>query len=229
MVFVSQFNDFLIWILLVAAAMSAFLGKYESTLVIAVVVIINASLGTVQHLKAEESLQALKALSSPKSKVIRNGATVVVASEDVVVGDLIIVETGDFVSADGRIIKSFSLKVDESALTGESVSVEKDTVSINASKLSPGDQCNMIFSGTHITYGRGVAVVTCVGGNTEIGKIATLLERAKDKETPLQKNLDDFGKKLAAIIIVIAALIFALNLYRGKPIIDVFMFLYHWL
>ncbi|ETA80563.1 cation-translocating P-type ATPase [Youngiibacter fragilis] len=224
MVFVSQFNDFLIWILLVAAAMSAFLGKYESTLVIAVVVIINASLGTVQHLKAEESLQALKALSSPKSKVIRNGATVVVASEDVVVGDLIIVETGDFVSADGRIIKSFSLKVDESALTGESVSVEKDTVTINASKLSPGDQCNMIFSGTHITYGRGVAVVTCVGGNTEIGKIATLLERAKDKETPLQKNLDDFGKKLAAIIIVIAALIFALNLYRGKPIIDVFMF-----
>ena len=119
LIFLSQFKDFLVWILLVAATLSALLGKLESTLIIIIVVILNAILGTVQHLKAEESLQALKALSSPKTRAIRNGETVTVASEEIVVGDIIIVEAGDFVSADGRIINSFSLKVDESALTGE--------------------------------------------------------------------------------------------------------------
>lgn len=223
-VFLSQFNDFLVWILIVAAAMSAYLGKLESTLVIAVVVLINAVLGTVQHLKAEESLSALRALSSPKSKVIRNGETITVDSKEVVVGDLMLVESGDFVSADGRIINSFSLTADESALTGESVSIEKVTQPIVSKYLALGDQRNMIFSGTHITYGRGVAVVTGVGRNTEIGKIATLLEQAKDKETPLQKSLNKFGKKLAVMIIVIAALIFAVNLYRSNPIIDAMMF-----
>ena len=127
-VFLLQFNDFLIWILLVAAVLSGVLGKLESTLVIAIVVLINAILGTVQHLKAEESLSALKALSAPRSKVIRNGEIVTVDSKDVVVGDLMLVETGDFISADGRIIDSFSLRADESSLTGESVSVEKDTL-----------------------------------------------------------------------------------------------------
>lgn len=224
LIFLSQFKDFLVWILLVAATLSALLGKIESTLVIIVVVILNAILGTVQHLKAEESLQALKALSSPKTRVMRNGETVTVASQDIVVGDIIIVEAGDFVSADGRIINSFSLKVDESALTGESVSAEKDTLPIEAKDLSPGDQLNMLFSGTHITYGRGLTVVTGVGTNTEIGKIATMLEQAQDKETPLQKSLDDFGKRLAVIIIVIAVVIFAINIYRGNPIIDVMMF-----
>lgn len=223
-IFLSQFKDFLVLILLVAAALSALLGKIESTLVIIVVVIINAILGTVQHLKAEESLQALKALSSPKAKVMRNGETVTIASEDIVVGDIMMVESGDFVSADGRIINSFSLKVDESALTGESVSAEKDTLPIEANDVSPGDRLNMLFSGTHITYGRGLAVVTGVGSNTEIGKIATMLEQATDKETPLQKSLDDFGKRLAAIIIAIAVVIFALNIYRGNPIVDVMMF-----
>lgn len=223
-IFIAQFNDLLIWILLVAASMSAFLGKLESTLVIAVVVLVNAILGTVQHLKAEESLSALKALSSPKSKVIRDGETIIVESKELVVGDIMLVESGDFVSADGRIISSFSIKADESALTGESVSVEKDTGPINARDLSPGDQRNMIFSGTHVTYGRGIAVVTSVGRNTEIGKIATLLEQAKEKETPLQKSLNEFGKKLAVIIIAIAALIFALNLYRNISIVDAMMF-----
>ncbi|MHB1153494.1 MAG: cation-translocating P-type ATPase [Eubacteriales bacterium] len=224
LIFLSQFNDFLIWILLAAAGMSAFLGKLESTLVIAVVVLINAILGTVQHLKAEESLASLRALSSPKSKVVRSGETVSVESNDLVVGDILIVEAGDFVSADGRIIQSFSLKADESALTGESVSAEKDTQTIDAANLSPGDQRCIIFSGTHITYGRGLAVVTGVGRNTEIGKIATLLEQAKEKDTPLQKSLDVFGKKLAVIIIAIAALIFALNLYRHNLIVDAMMF-----
>jgi len=223
-VFLLQFNDFLIWILLVAAVLSGILGKLESTLVIAIVVLINAILGTVQHLKAEESLSALKALSAPKSKVIRNGETVTVDSKDVVVGDLMIVESGDFISADGRIIDSFSLRADESSLTGESVSVEKDTLLIDETDLSPGDQHNMIFSGTHITYGRGRAIVTGVGRGTEIGKIATLIEEATEKETPLQKSLDEFGKKLAMIIIAIAVLVFALNLYRNNPLVDAMMF-----
>ncbi|WP_108032044.1 cation-translocating P-type ATPase [Trichococcus patagoniensis] len=223
-VFLLQFNDFLIWILLVAAVLSGVLGKLESTLVIAVVVLINAILGTVQHLKAEESLSALKALSAPKSKVIRNGETVTIDSKDVVVGDLMLVESGDFIAADGRIIDSFSLRVDESSLTGESVSVEKDTLLIDETDLSPGDQHNMIFSGTHITYGRGRAIVTSVGRGTEIGKIATLIEEATEKETPLQKSLDEFGKKLAMIIIAIAVLVFALNLYRNNALVDAMMF-----
>ena len=224
MVFLSQFNDFLIWILLVAALLSGILEKYESTIVIVFVVVINAILGTVQHLKAEESLSALKALSSPKAKILRNGETIAVESKEVVVGDIMLLESGDFVSADGRVINSFSLRVDESALTGESVGAEKDSLPINASNLSPGDQRNMVFSGTHITYGRGTAVVTGVGRDTEIGKIATLLESAKEKETPLQKSLTIFGKRLAVIIMVIAALIFSLNLYRDNPLVDALMF-----
>lgn len=224
MVFLSQFNDFLIWILLVAALLSGILEKYESTIVIVFVVVINAILGTVQHLKAEESLSALKALSSPKAKILRNGETVAVESKEVVVGDIMLLESGDFVSADGRVINSFSLRVDESALTGESVGAEKDSLPINAANLSPGDQRNMVFSGTHITYGRGTAVVTGVGRDTEIGKIATLLESAKEKETPLQKSLTIFGKRLAVIIMVIAALIFSLNLYRDNPLVDALMF-----
>ena len=224
MVFLSQFNDFLIWILIVAALLSGILGKYESTIVIVVVVLINAMLGTIQHLKAEESLAALKSLSAPKAKVLRNGETLTIDSKDVVVGDIMIIEAGDFVSADGRLISSFSLKADESALTGESVSTDKNTAVIDASNLSPGDQFNMVFSGTHITYGRGTAVVTGVGRKTEIGKIASLIESAKEKETPLQKSLNAFGKKLAMIIMIISALIFLLNLYRRNPLVDSLMF-----
>ena len=220
-VFFSQFHDFLIWILLVAAAISAFLGKLESAVVIAVVILLNAILGTVQHLKAEKSIMALKALSSPKSKVIRNGQTLVIPSEDVVVGDVMIIEAGDFISADGRILTSSSLKIDESALTGESVSAEKDILPIEKGNLSPGDQRNMVFAGTHVTYGRGTAVITAVGELTEIGKIATLLKNAKEKETPLQRSLNDFGKKLTYMILAIAALIFVINIYRGSAIVDV--------
>lgn len=223
-VFFSQFHDFLIWILLVAAAISAFLGKLESAVVIAVVILINAILGTVQHLKAEKSIMALKALSSPKSKVIRNGQTLVIPSEDVVVGDVMVIEAGDFISADGRILTSSSLKIDESALTGESVSAEKDILPIEKGNLSPGDQKNMVFAGTHVTYGRGTAVITAVGELTEIGKIATLLKNAKEKETPLQRSLNDFGKKLTYMILAIAALIFFVNIYRGSAIVDVLMF-----
>lgn len=223
-VFLSQLKDFLVIILLVAAVGSAFLGKLESAIVIGVVVTINAILGTVQHVKAEQSLKSLKAMASPKAKVIREGMKMEIATEDVVVGDILTIEAGDAIAADGRIIDGFSLKVNESALTGESESVEKSNLVIDASNLSPGDQKNMVFSGTHATYGRATVIVTSVGDGTEIGRIATLLKQAENKETPLQKNLDAFGKKLAVIILLISAVIFVVNIQRGNPMIDALMF-----
>lgn len=224
MVFISQFKDFLVWILIGAAVLSAILGKLESTLVIIAVIILNAILGTVQHVKAEQSLRSLKALSSPVAKVLRNGGKLELPSDQVVVGDLLLLEAGDFVAADGRIIDSYSLRINESALTGESESVEKIIEAINQPNLSPGDQKNMVFSGSHVTYGRGNVIVTSVGKNTEIGKIARLLEQTKEKQTPLQVSLEAFGKKLAIIILIISGIIFGINLYRGNEIINSLMF-----
>ncbi len=223
-VFFEQFKDFLVIILIAAAVISAFLGKFESTIVILVVIILNAILGTVQHLKAEQSLNSLKALSSPTAKVVRNGQKVEIPSRELVVGDILYLDAGDFVSADGRIIENHSLQINESSLTGESLSVEKDIEPIAEQDVPIGDKKNMVFSGSFVTYGRGVVVVTNIGMNTEIGKIANLLESAKEKKTPLQANLDQFGKKLAGIIIAIAILIFAVDIIRGNEIADSFMF-----
>lgn len=223
-IFLSQFKDFLVIILMVAAAVSAIMGKLESTLVIIAVLILNALLGTIQHIKAEQSLKSLKALSAPSSKVLREGHLTEIPSAEVVVGDILIVEAGDFIAADARLIESNSLQVSESALTGESVSVEKITGPINKDNVAIGDQVNMIFSSSHVTYGRGKAVVTGVGAATEIGRIASLLKNAKEKATPLQENLDSFGKKLALLIIIISSIIFGMSLYRGTPIMDSLMF-----
>ena len=223
-IFFSQFKDFLVIILVVAAVVSAIMGKLESTLVILAVLILNALLGTVQHFKAEQSLKSLKALSAPSSKVLREGHLVKIPSAEVVVGDILIVEAGDFIAADARLIESNSLQVSESALTGESVSVEKVTELIDKDDVATGDQMNMIFSSSHVTYGRGKAVVIGVGANTEIGRIASLLKSAREKATPLQKNLDIFGKKLALLIIIISGIVFGLSLYRGAPIMDSLMF-----
>lgn len=223
-VFFEQFKDFLVLILIAAAIISAFLGKFESTIVILVVVIINAILGTVQHLKAEQSLNSLKALSSPTAKVLRDGQKVEIPSREVLVGDILFLDAGDFVSADGRIIENHSLQINESSLTGESLSVEKETSPIAEKDVPIGDRKNMVFSGSFVTYGRGVVVVTNTGMNTEIGKIANLLESAKEKKTPLQESLDQFGKKLAVIIIAIAIIIFAIDIIRGNEIADSFMF-----
>ena len=223
-VFFSQFKDFLVVILMVAAIVSAIMGKLESTLVIIAVLILNALLGTVQHIKAEQSLKSLKALSAPNSKVLRDGGMVEIPSVEVVVGDILIVEAGDFIAADARLIECNSLQISESALTGESVSVEKNIEPIDKEDVAIGDQFNMIFSSSHVTYGRGKAVVIGVGASTEIGRIATLLKSAKEKATPLQENLDNFGKKLAVLIIIISSIIFGLSLYRGIPIMDSLMF-----
>jgi len=188
------------------------------------VVILNAILGTAQHIKAEKSLSSLKALSAPIARVLRNGEKVEIPSREVVVGDILYLEAGDYVSADGRIIENFSLQVNESSLTGESESVVKTEEVIDGDNVSIGDMKNMVFAGSFVTYGRAAAVVTNIGMDTEIGKVASLLENTKQKKTPLQISLDDFGKKLASIILIISALIFILNMYRGYEVIDSFMF-----
>lgn len=223
-VFLEQFKDVLVIILLIAATISMFLGNVESAIVIFVVVIINALLGTVQHVKAEQSLNSLKALSSPVARVLRDGEKIEIPSKEVVVGDILYLEAGDFVSADGRIIENYSLQVNESSLTGESESVIKTDEIIKEKDIPVGDRKNMVFSGSLVTYGRATLVVTAVGMETEIGKVAELLNTTKEKKTPLQINLDNFGKKLAIVILVISIIVFGLNMIRGQALVDSFMF-----
>ena len=223
-VFLSQFKDLLVLILIAAAIISAITGNLESTLVIFAVIILNAILGTVQHFKAEQSLDSLKALSAPSAKVYRNGKKVEIPSKEIVPGDILILEAGDMVSADGRIIENFSLQVNESSLTGESESVNKFAHTIEKEEIALGDQKNMVFSGSLVTYGRALVIVTGTGMNTEIGKIAHLMEETQEKQTPLQVSLDDFSKKLAFGILVVCVLVFALSLYRGTTLLDSLMF-----
>lgn len=223
-IFLEQFKDFLVIILMVAAVISVFLGEVESSIVILVVVVLNAILGTVQHIKAEKSLNSLKAMAAPIAKVLRDGQLVEIPSREVVVGDILILDAGDYISADGRIIESYSLQVNESSLTGESLAIEKMANSINEEDIALGDKKNMVFSGSFVTNGRGQVIVTSIGMNTEIGKIANLLDSAKEKKTPLQVSLDQFGKRLAFGIIVICLIIFALDILRGRELVDSFMF-----
>lgn len=223
-VLLEQFKDFLVIILIVAAVISAFLGEVESSIVILIVILLNSVLGTVQHIKAEKSLQSLKELASPISKVLRNGQMIEIPSKEVVIGDILYLEAGDFISADGRIMKSYGLQVNESSLTGESVAIEKVENNINEEDVALGDKKNMVFSGSFVTNGRGQVVVTSIGMNTEIGKIANLLDSTKDKKTPLQVSLDQFGKHLAVGIIVLCVMIFALDILRGRELVDSFMF-----
>ena len=223
-VFISQFKDFLVIILIIASIISIISGNVESAIVILVVIIINAILGTVQHLKAEESISSLKNLSAPKSKVLRDGEKVEVLSKYLVPGDIVFVEAGDVVPADGRVIESFSLLINESSLTGESEGVEKISSVIDKDELALGDQKNMVFSGSLVSYGRGVILVTTTGMKTELGKIASLLEATKEKQTPLQVSLDNFGKKLSIGIIILCILVFGINILHGVKLLDSLMF-----
>lgn len=223
-VFLNQFKDLLVVILIAAAIISMISHNVESTAVIFTVIILNAILGTVQHFKAEQSLDSLKALSAPSAKVIRNGVKVEIPSREVTTGDILVLEAGDLVVADGRIIENYTLKVNESSLTGESLSVDKITDAINSKEVALGDQKNMVFSGSLVTYGRALVVITAIGMDTEIGKIATLMEDTKEKKTPLQVTLDDFSKKLAIVILGICVLVFILSLYRKLPVLDSLMF-----
>lgn len=223
LVFLSQYKDFLVLILIAAAIISMVLGDIESSAVILIVITINAILGTVQEIKAEASLASLKAMSAPTAKVIRDGKLTIVNGSDVTVGDIVVIEAGDYICADGRIVENASLKVDESALTGESEPVEKDdTVFFDEKPL--GDRLNMMYSGSFATYGRAKMVVTGIGMNTEMGKIATLIKNTKEKKTPLQISLDNFGKKLSFAIIGVCILVFILSLIRNEKIVDAFVF-----
>ena len=223
-VFMEQFKDFLVMILIVAAIVSGVLGKLESAIVIIVVIMLNAILGTVQHVKAQKSLDALKALASPMAKVKRDGNATEIPSKDLMVGDLMLLDAGDFISADGRIIENYNLQVNESSLTGEAESVLKSAETISTADISLGDRKNMVFSGSFVTYGRAEVIVTNIGMSTEIGKIANLLENAQEKKTPLQVSLDQFGKKLAVIILIICGIILTLNIVKGASPADAFMF-----
>ena len=223
MIFLEQYKDFLVIILIIAALISGFLGDIESAIVILIVITINAILGTVQTVKAEQSLNSLKELSSPSAKVLRDGKIIEIPSKEVTIGDEVHLEAGDYIPADGRIIENASMKVDESALTGESLAVEKQTDIIDG-QVALGDRTNMVYSGSFVTYGRGKFLVTAIGMETEVGKIAQLLKSTEEKKTPLQVNLDNFGKKLSIIIIVFCAILFGLNIYQGGNIGDALMF-----
>lgn len=222
-VFAEQFKDLLVIILIAAAVISMLSGNTESTVVIVAVIILNAILGTVQHEKAQKSLASLKSLSSPTAKVIRDGQKIEVDSRKVVPGDILLLEAGDMVAADGRILNNYSLQVNESSLTGESTNVDKDD-SMLEEEAPLADRTNMVYSGSLVTYGRAVVVITGTGMNTEIGKIASLMSETKEKKTPLQASMDQFSSRLAMVIMVICALVFLLSLYREMPLLDSLMF-----
>lgn len=223
MVFLSQFADLLVIILIVAAVISMISGNVESTIVIFAVIILNALLGTIQYVKARKSLDSLKKLSAPKAKVLRDGAVTQIASADLVPGDVLMLEAGDMVSADARIISNYSLQVNESSLTGESANVDKKDCDI-FDNTALADRVNMVYSGSLVTYGRAVTVVTGTGMNTEIGKIAGLMNNTGERKTPLQKSLDNFSKKLAIVIMVISVIVFVLRLIQKQPVLDSLMF-----
>ena len=222
-VFLEQFKDLMVIILIIAAVISAFTGELESTLVIIAVLILNAILGTVQHIKAEKSLESLKSLSSPSAKVLRDGKKIEIDSKDVVPGDIMLLEAGDMVTADGRILENFSLQVNESSLTGESTNIDKADVEFDH-EMPLGDRINMVYSSSLVTYGRANVVVTATGMNTEIGKIASLMNETKERRTPLQISLDKFSSKLATAILIICAIVLGLQIWRGQPIMDALLF-----
>lgn len=226
--FLEQFKDFMIIVLIIAAIVSGVINKINGegmtdTIIIMVVIIANAIIGVAQENKAEKSLEALKKMSSHSAKVIRNGKQVIVPSRDLVVGDIVVLDTGDYVPADLRIIKSVNLKTQESALTGESLPVEKISNTIETEELGIGDQKNIAFSSSLVTYGRGKGIVTSIGMNTEVGKIATIISNTEKDKTPLQEKLDGLGKVLGIGALAICLVIFIVGLLYGKEPLNMFM------
>ena len=222
-VFAQQFCDLLVVILIIAAVISMFSGNVESTVVILLVLVMNAVLGTVQHVKAERSLESLKKLSAPSAKVMRGGIKQEVPSREIVPGDIVLLEAGDMIVADGRILHNYSLQVNESSLTGESTNVEKNDAVIEGD-VALADRKNMVYSGSLVTYGRAEVLVTATGMETELGRIAGLMNAAKERKTPLQVSLDEFSSKLAVLIMIVCALVFGLCIYRRMALLDAFMF-----
>ncbi|MCI8886739.1 MAG: cation-translocating P-type ATPase [Hungatella sp.] len=222
-VFLEQFQDLLVIILIGAAVISMITDNPESAVVIFAVITLNGILGTVQHEKARKSLESLRSLSAPMAVVMREGSKIQIPSKEVVPGDILYLESGDLVVADGRILESTALQINESSLTGESDAVLKQERILPGS-LSIGDRSNMVYSSSLVTGGRGVAVVTATGMDTEIGRIASMMSSAEEKKTPLQISLDQFSSRLAAAIMVICLVVFGLSLYRGMAMLDSLMF-----
>lgn len=221
--FLETFKDPLVIILLIAALVQVFLGEGTESLIIFAVITLNSVLSVVQTKKAEGSLESLKKLSVPNAKIIRDGIKVTIPSREIVPGDIVILEAGDYVPADGRVIESQNLKVVEGMLTGEAEPVLKHE-DVISEEVALGDQKNLVFSGSMVVYGRAVYVVTKTAMDTEMGKIANLLENAQSKQTPLQVKLDEFSKKLGIWIVILAALIFGVEVIRGGDLVNSFMF-----
>ena len=221
--FLSQLKDVMIYILIIAAIISAFLGEISDALIILLVIVINAVIGVVQESKAEKALDALKELSIPKALVKRDGSLKEILSEDIVPGDIVIIDAGRYIPGDLRLIDTANLKMEESAFTGESVPSEKDASFLPDKEIPIGDQNNMAFMSTLATYGRGVGVVVGTGMNTEIGKIAKMIEQEENDETPLQKKLSELGKILGFLAIGICILIFIISFFQGRDLLEMFL------
>jgi Ca2+-transporting ATPase len=223
--FLLQFNDFMIWVLIAAIIISgALLREYVDALVIFVIVLLNAVLGFVQETRAESALERLKELGAPTAKVVRGGSEKEIPARDLVPGDLMVLETGDAVTADARLVESVNLRANESSLTGESEAVHKSAQATAPEDAGPGDRINMVFSGTHVDYGRGAAVVVETGPRTEIGQIAGMLEEGKEEATPLQVELRDVGKRIVYACLIIVAVVFAVGLIRRNPVAAMLLF-----
>ncbi len=223
-IILEQFKDFIVLLLLGTAIVSIFIGEGKSAVTIIVVLTLNAILGVVQQKKAVNSLKALKSMASPHAKVLRNGEKIEVMSRELLPGDIVMLDAGDFIGADGRITESYNLQVAEAALTGEGTSIIKQKEKLEEKELPLGDRINMVYSGSYVTYGRGTFVVTNTGFNTELGKIATLIKEAKERKTPIQKKLDEFGKILSIAVIIICIIVFGVSIFNGKSIVNAFMF-----
>ncbi|MDK0915786.1 calcium-transporting P-type ATPase, PMR1-type [Clostridium perfringens] len=221
--FLSKLKDVMIYILIIAAIISAFLGEISDALIILLVIIINAVIGVIQESKAEKALDALKELSTPKALVKRDGSLKEILSEDIVPGDIVIIDAGRYIPGDLRLIDTANLKIEESAFTGESVPSEKDASFLPDKEIPIGDQNNMAFMSTLATYGRGVGVVVGTGMNTEIGKIAKMIEQEENDETPLQKKLSELGKILGFLAVGICILIFIISFFQGRDLLEMFL------
>mgnify|MGYP000677874340 FL=1 len=220
---IEQFKDFLIIILIIASIISYAVGEKVDAVVIIAIVIVNAALGIYQEGKAEKSLEALKKMAAPNAKVLRNGIVEVIPSSNIVPGDIVVLETGDIIPADLRLIESSNLKIEEASLTGESVPVEKHADITFDKDTALGDRINMAYSSTIVSYGRGKGIVVGTGHDTEIGKIATMIQNIEDENTPLQKKLDQLGKVLGIVVIAVCIVVFGVGLLYGTSILDMFM------
>lgn len=222
--FLAQINDIMIYILLIAAIISFVVGEFSDSIIILIVIFINAIIGVIQESKAEKALEALKSMSTPKAIVKRDGNIIEIPSEEVVIGDIIIIDAGRYIPADLRIVEAANLKIEESAFTGESVPSEKNSNTITEGKDVPiGDQHNMAFMSTLVTYGRGIGIVVNTGMNTEIGKIAKMLDSEDENTTPLQKKLAQLGKILGFAAVGISIIMFLISLFQGRDFLEMFM------